>query len=86
MSKSSKFFTIKYLKRISGFKAGALRYLLLCGHYRHKLKFSLKSMMEGNRVLEKIENFSARLIEKGALGLEKKLLKEPEDCKILKST
>ena len=30
-------------------------------------------MMEGNRVLEKIENFGARLIDKGALGLDKKL-------------
>ena len=84
MSKSSKnFFTIKYLREC-GFKAGALRYLLLCGHYRHKLKFSLKSMLEGNRVLEKIENFGFRLIDGGALGLEKKLLKEPEDCKMFK--
>ena len=40
--------------------------------------------MEGNRVLEKIENFSSRLVDNGALGLEKKLLKEPEDCKIFK--
>ncbi len=85
MSKSSKnFFTIEYLKEY-GFKAGALRYLLLCGHYRHKLKFSLKSMLKGNRVLEKIENFSFRLIDKGAMGLDKKLLKEPEDCKIFKN-
>ena len=32
-------------------------------------------MMEGNRVLEKIENFSSRLIDKGALDLEKKAFK-----------
>ena len=84
MSKSSKnFFTIRYLKEC-GFKASALRYLLLCGHYRHKLKFSLNSMMEGNRVIEKIENFSFRLIDRGAPYLDKKLLKEPEDCKIFK--
>ena len=84
MSKSSKnFFTIKYLREI-GFKAGALRYLLLCGHYRRKLKFSLDLMKEGNRVLEKIENFTFRLIEKGALSIDKKLLREPEDCIVFK--
>ena len=84
MSKSEgNFYTIEYLKKY-GFKPGSLRYLLLSGHYRTRINFSLKSKIEGNRVIDRVESFARRLRKRGVLDLEKSYLIIPKEYFIFK--
>ena len=61
MSKSEgALFNISDLKKID-FSAECLRYLLLSGHYRKKILFSIRKKHEGDKIISRINEFKLRL-------------------------
>ena len=61
MSKSEgALFNISDLKKLD-FSAECLRYLLLSGHYRKKILFSIRKKHEGDRIISRINEFKLRL-------------------------
>ncbi|MBI5393128.1 cysteine--tRNA ligase [Candidatus Woesearchaeota archaeon] len=63
MSKSlGNFFTLRDLL-IQGYKARAIRYLLLSSHYRQQLNFTLQGIDAAEKVIEKFDIFFASLDE-----------------------
>ncbi len=85
MSKSEgDVFTINALKK-NGFSAASIRYLLLSGHYRTRITFSLDLKIEAENVIKRIKNFAERLVEKGAQDLDLKNLKTPKELTLFKS-
>ncbi len=53
-----------------GFSAMALRYVLISGHYRSQLNFTLKSLEDAVSALEKIEKGAAKLLKKAEIAPE----------------
>ncbi len=53
-----------------GFSPMALRYVLISGHYRSQLNFTLKSLDDANSALEKIEKGASRLLAKAGITPE----------------
>jgi len=63
MSKSlGNFYRISDLKNL-GFSPECIRFQLLSGHYRTKINFSLDKKQEGDRVVQRINEFFNRLIK-----------------------
>ena len=63
MSKSAgNFYKISELKDM-GFTSEALRYLLLSGHYRTNINFSLNKKYEAIKVIQRINDFYERLLD-----------------------
>ena len=61
MSKSlGNFYRISALKEL-GFTAESIRYLLLAGHYRSKITFSIDKKHEGDKVVQRLSDFYTRL-------------------------
>jgi len=66
MSKSlGNFYKISDLKNL-GFSPECIRFQLLSGHYRTKINFSLKKKPEGDRVIQKVNEFYLRLMKHNA--------------------
>ena len=77
MSKSDgNLFKISDLKKLD-FSSECLRYILLSGHYRKKILFSLDKKEEGDRVISRISQFRSRL--KNHNGSFKKFSKYPKE-------
>ena len=63
MSKTSgNYYKIQELK-MKKFTPESLRYLLLSGHYRTKISFSIDKKHESDKVIEKVSNFYMKLLE-----------------------
>ncbi|MDP2498518.1 MAG: cysteine--tRNA ligase [Candidatus Palauibacterales bacterium] len=63
MSKSlGNFYTIPDLLE-KGYRGSAIRYLLLSGHYRSELNFTLDGLDEAERALDRLEEFRRRVRE-----------------------
>ena len=63
MSKTSgNYYKIQELK-MKKFTPESLRYLLLSGHYRTRISFSIDKKHESDKVIEKVSNFHMRLVE-----------------------
>ena len=63
MSKTSgNYYKIQELK-MKKFTPESLRYLLLSGHYRTKISFSIDKKHESDKVIEKVSNFYMKLVE-----------------------
>ena len=63
MSKTSgNYYKIQELK-MKKFTPESLRYLLLSGHYRTKISFSIDKKHESDKVIEKVSNFHTKLVE-----------------------
>ncbi len=61
MSKSlGNFYTIPDLLE-KGYRGSAIRYLLLSGHYRSELNFTLEGLDEAERALDRLEEFRRRV-------------------------
>ena len=74
MSKSlGNCFTVNDLLK-KGFTAESIRYQLLAGHYRTKISFSLKKKQESDKVVSRINEFQALLIDLGAQDIQRKQL------------
>ena len=74
MSKSlGNCFTVNDLVKKS-FTAESIRYQLLAGHYRTKISFSLKKKQESDKVVSRINEFQASLIDLGAQHIQRKQL------------
>tara|TARA_B100000686_G_scaffold295692_1_gene326767 strand:+ start:37654 stop:39045 length:1392 start_codon:yes stop_codon:yes gene_type:complete len=70
MSKSlNNYYKIKDLIDL-GYSPENVRYQLLSGHYRTRIVFSSNKKIEGDRVINRISEFRARLIELGARSLK----------------
>jgi len=66
MSKSlGNFYTIPDLLE-KGYRGSAIRYLLLSGHYRSELNFTLEGLDEAERALDRLEEFRRRVRRAGA--------------------
>ncbi len=53
-----------------GFSPMALRYVLISGHYRTPLNFTMKSLEDANLALEKIEKGALKLLAKAGIAKE----------------
>lgn len=69
MSKSlGNFYTLRDLLA-KGYDPKSIRYLLLSSHYRTKMNFTLKSIDESARAIQKIQNTLDRILEKADYDL-----------------
>jgi cysteinyl-tRNA synthetase len=65
MSKSlGNYYTIPDLTEL-GYRPSAIRYLLLTGHYRSQLNFTLEGLADAERALQRLEEFEDRLADPG---------------------
>jgi cysteinyl-tRNA synthetase len=84
MSKSlGNFYTLRDILKM-GYKASALRFLLLNSHYRQQLNFTLGSLKKASETVEALNDFASKLrflIGKVKAGESKGLLKCAEDAK-----
>jgi cysteinyl-tRNA synthetase len=68
MSKSEgNFFTLRDLL-LRGYKASAIRFLLLSVPYRHQLNFTFDGLVESTSAVERLRTFHQRLLEGQAAG------------------
>ena len=68
MSKSEgNFFTLRDLL-LRGYKASAIRFLLLSVPYRHQLNFTFDGLLESTSAVERLRTFHQRLLEGQAAG------------------
>ena len=68
MSKSEgNFFTLRDLL-LRGYKASAIRFLLLSVPYRHQLNFTFDGLLESTSAVERLRTFHKRLLEGQAAG------------------
>ena len=77
MSKSEGLlFNISDLKKMD-FSAECLRYILLSGHYRKKILFSIRKKAEGDKIISRINEFNLRL--KSLKGFPETLQEYPKE-------
>ncbi len=77
MSKSEgALFNISDLKKLN-FSPECLRYLLLSGHYRKKILFSIRKKHEGDRIISRINEFKLRL--ESLITFSENLLEYPKE-------
>ncbi|MEJ2482114.1 MAG: cysteine--tRNA ligase [Gemmatimonadota bacterium] len=74
MSKSlGNFHTVASL-RDAGYRPSSIRFLLLCGHHRQQLNFTLAGLEQANRSVDRLREFERRVemaMSRGATGTKK---------------
>jgi cysteinyl-tRNA synthetase len=71
MSKSEgNFYTLRDLL-LKGFRASAIRFLLISVPYRHQMNFTMESLIESTNAVERLRTFHQRMVKGGfAAGLD----------------